>query len=251
MVYNRSAKQPRSDDVHASAPARPPACANCHLRNACVTSALSESSHAAFGGLLLAHRRVKAGQAVYRTGDSFSSIYVLKAGFVKTLALFEDGREQISGFYMPGDAFGVEGVASGSHVSDAIALDDVDVCLIPYDALERLSLVTLAAQRSLYRMFSQEILRRQESMTVLSGMSASQRVATFLVDLSRRFSARGLSPSEFLLRMTRDEIGSLLGLKLETVSRAFSKLHNDGLVEVDGKHVRIVSSPGLRALITH
>ena len=100
-------------------------------------------------------------------------------------------------------------------------------------------------------MFSQEILRRQESMTVLSGMSAEQRVATFLVDLSRRFSARGLSSSEFLLRMTRDEIGSLLGLKLETVSRAFSKLHSDGLVEVDGKHVRIVNSSGLRARITH
>lgn len=229
----------------------PTACANCHLRNVCLTRELAESVDPEFQHLILSHRRVKAGQAVYRTGDSFSSVYLLKIGFVKTLALLEDGREQVSAFYMPGDTFGIDGVASGKHASDAIALEDVDVCVIAYDNLERVGLATPAAQRSVYRMFSQEIVRRQESVAVLSEMSAEQRVATFLIDLSRRFSARGLSSSEFLLRMTREEIGSLLGLKLETVSRVFSKLHIDGLVHVDGKHVRIVSTAGLRKLFSH
>ncbi len=230
---------------------RPQGCANCNLRSHCFTSGFLSPSHAEFGELVLAHRRIGAGQAVYRTGDSFSSVYVLKAGFVKTLALFEDGREQVSGFYMPGDTFGVDGIAFGQHATDAIALDDADVCAIPYDNLEQLSLAAPAAQRSLYRMFSQEIVRRQDAMVVMGTMSAGQRIATFLLDLSRRFSARGLSASEFLLRMTRDEIGSLLGLKLETVSRVFSKLQSDGLMEIEGKHVRIVSIPGLRSLITH
>ena len=250
MACTPAARQIQDENVTASPP-RPRGCASCHLRGICFTSGFVSPSQAAFGDLMLAHRRVKAGQAVYRTGDSFSSIYVLKAGFVKTLALFEDGREQVSGFYMPGDTFGVDGMAFGQHANDAIALDDADVCAIPYDKLEELSLAAPAAQRSLYRMFSQEIVRRQDAMVVMATMSAAQRIATFLLDLSRRFSARGLSASEFLLRMTRDEIGSLLGLKLETVSRVFSKLQSDGLMEIEGKHVRIVSIPGLRSLITH
>jgi CRP/FNR family transcriptional regulator len=246
----RPAQRLQPIGMSASLP-RPQGCANCNLRGTCLTSGFVSPSQAEFGDLVLAHRRVKAGQAVYRTGDSFSSVYVLKAGFVKTLALFEDGREQVSGFYMPGDTFGVDGIAFGQHANDAIALDDADVCAIPYDKLEQLSLAMPAAQRSLYRMFSQEIVRRQDTMVVMGTMSAAQRIATFLLDLSRRFSARGLSASEFLLRMTRDEIGSLLGLKLETVSRVFSKLQSDGLMEIDGKHVRIVSIPGLRSLVTH
>jgi CRP/FNR family transcriptional regulator, anaerobic regulatory protein len=250
VAFGLPGRQIQGDGVTASAPG-PRGCASCHLRGICLTSEFVSPSHAAFGELVLAHRRVKAGQAIYRTGDSFSSVYVLKAGFVKTLALFEDGREQVSGFYMPGDTFGVDGMAFGQHANDAIALDDADVCAIPYDKLEQLSLANPAAQRSLYRMFSQEIVRRQDAMVVMGTMSATQRTATFLLDLSRRFSARGLSASEFLLRMTRDEIGSLLGLKLETVSRVFSKLQSDGLMEIDGKHVRIVSIPGLRSLITH
>ena len=250
VAFSPPGKQIRNDDASASPP-RPRGCASCHLRGICLTSGFVSPSHAESGDLVLAHRRVKAGQAVYRTGDSFSSVYVLKAGFVKTLALFEDGREQVSGFYMPGDTFGVDGMAFGRHANDAIALDDADVCAIPYDTLEQLGLATPAAQRSLYRMFSQEIVRRQDAMVVMGTMSAAQRIATFLLDLSRRFSARGLSASEFLLRMTRDEIGSLLGLKLETVSRVFSKLQSDGLMEIDGKHVRIVSIPGLRSLVTH
>ena len=169
---------------------------------------------------------------------------------MKTVVLLEDGREQVTRLCMPGEMLGMDGLASGRHASDAIALDDGEVCVVPYHRLENLEREGRAVQRQLHRMFSTEIVRGQRMMLLLGSMRAEERVAAFLLNLSERFTALGYSPSEFILRMTRDEIGSLLGIKLETVSRIFSKLQREALIEIQGKHVRIISSEGLRGIVS-
>jgi CRP/FNR family transcriptional regulator len=175
---------------------------------------------------------------------TFGAVYLVRTGFVKTVVLLEDGREQVTGLCMPGDMLGMDGLASGRHMSDAIALDDSDICVVPYDRLESLG-AAREVQRQIHRMFSNEIVRGQRMMLLLGTMRAEERVAAFLLNLSERFTARGHSPLDFVLRLTREEIGSLLGMQLETVSRIFSKFQKAALIEVSGKHVRIVSLEGL------
>jgi CRP/FNR family transcriptional regulator, anaerobic regulatory protein len=201
--------------------------------------------------LALSHRRVGQGQALYRSGDACGSVYLIRSGFIKTVVLHADGREQVSGFYMAGEMLGLDGIASGKHASDATALTDSDVCVLPYERLATVGHEAHTVQRHLYRMLSQEVVLKQSMMLLLGSMRADERVAAFLLNLSQRFTAQGFSASDFILRMTRDEIGSLLGMKLETVSRTFSKFQKAGVIRIEGKHVRIVSIEGLRAVLGH
>jgi CRP/FNR family transcriptional regulator len=236
MVDSRPKASPRSDY-------RP--------RGGCLPAELSPANELELGGLVLSHRRVKQGQALYRSGDPCGSVYLVRSGFIKTVVLHPDGREQVADFYMAGEMLGLDGIASGKHASDATALTDIDVCVVPYERLATMSQDARSVQRQLYRMLSQEVVRKQSMMLLLGSMRADERVATFLLNLSQRFTARGFSASDFILRMTRDEIGSLLGMKLETVSRIFSKFQKAGVIRIEGKHVRIVSIEGLRAVIGH
>jgi len=210
---------------------------------------LSEGDRRQLDGLVFSHRRLKPAQALYRSGDPCGSVYLLRSGFIKTVVLHLDGREQVSGFYMAGEMLGLDGIASGEHASDARALTDSDICVVPYKRLQTVSHEAQAMQRYLCRVLSQEIVRKQNMMVMLGSMRADQRVATFLLNLSGRLTAQGFSASDFLLRMTRDEIGSLLGMKLETVSRTFSKFKKANLTRIEGKHVRILSMEGLRAML--
>jgi CRP/FNR family transcriptional regulator len=238
-----------SDSPKVVGPATTAGCTDCCLRDLCLPQGLSDAGMEEFRALVFAHRRLKFGQALYRAGESFQAIYLVRAGFLKTVVVLEDGREQVTGLYMSGDMLGMDGIASGTHASDAIALADSDICVVPYERLEAMSDDERPMRRHLHRMLSREIVREQRMMLLLGTMSAEERVAAFLLNLSQRFAARGFSGSEFVLRMTREEIGSLLGMKLETVSRIFSRLQKDGLIEIDGKHVRIVSVDGLRELM--
>jgi CRP/FNR family transcriptional regulator len=226
-----------------------PACSTCRLQSGCLAAGLSASDLERFGTLVSAHRRLAPGQSLYRSGVPLDALYVVRSGFVKTVVLLDDGREQVTGFFMAGNVLGIDAIGSGIHASDAVALDDCDLCVIPYERLARMSRELQPLQRQVHRMFSQEIVREQGMMFLLGSMSAEERVASFLLNLSKCFTARGFSPSEFLLRMTREEIGSFLGLKLETVSRTFSKLHKVGVIEVEGKHVRIVRMSELIRII--
>jgi CRP/FNR family transcriptional regulator len=202
-----------------------------------------------FAPVILCHRRLKPGQAVYRSGEMFESVYLVRTGFVKSVVLLEDGREQITSLCLPGEMLGMDGLASGRHASDAIALSDGEVCVMPYPRLENLGREARSLQGRLNRMFSHEIVREQRMMLMLGSMGAEERVAAFLLNLSDRFSALGYSPSEFVLRLTRNEIGSLLGMKLETVSRIFSKFQRQVLIKVERQHVHIVSIEGLRGVL--
>lgn len=195
-------------------------------------------------------RRVKRGQHLYRAGDPFEAIYAVKTGFFKTDVLIEDGRDQVTGFLMAGELLGLDGISGESHTCNAVALEDSEVCLIPYEQLEQLSSEVRTLQRHFHKVMSREIVREHGVMMLLGTMRAEERLAAFLLNLSQRFTARGYSPTEFHLRMTREEIGSYLGLKLETVSRAFSKFQEDGLISVQQKYVRILDHERLRHLLS-
>ncbi len=224
-------------------------CSGCRLQEFCLPRGIPERPLKEFAAVVFPHRRLKAGQALYRSGEIFGAVYLVRTGFVKTVVLLEDGREQVTGLHMAGEMLGMDGLASGRHASDAIALDDSEICVVPYDRLESLSHEAREVQRHLHRLFSYEIVREQRMMLLLGSMRAEERVSAFLLNLSERLTARGYSPCDFVLRLTREEIGSLLGMKLETVSRIFSKFQKTGLIEIDGKHVRIVSIEGLRARV--
>ncbi|GAB3258243.1 hypothetical protein GCM10027296_29710 [Chitinimonas naiadis] len=182
---------------------------------------------------------VKRGEALYRAGEAFHALYVVHSGFFKTYAINEEGREQVTGFHMGGELLGLDGIDTDQHRQFAVALEDSQVCVVPFTALGKLCATTPTLQRRLLQLMGREISRSQELAMQLSGVRAEERVGHFLLDLSRRFAERGYSAHEFHLRMTREEIGSHLGLKLETVSRVLSRLDELGLIHVRQRHIRI------------
>jgi CRP/FNR family transcriptional regulator len=227
------------------------ACANCNLRELCLPAGLSQKELDQLDTLVSVRRKVKRGEALYRAGEPFDAVYAVRSGFFKSRVTYEDGRDQVTGFSMAGEILGMDGISQGSHNCDAVALEDSEVCSIPYAHLEDLSREIDGLQRHFHKVMSREIVRESGVMMLLGVMRAEERIAAFLLNLSQRLSARGYSPMEFHLRMTREEIGSYLGLKLETVSRAFSKFQADDLIEVDQKHVRILDIGGLQAIYAH
>jgi CRP/FNR family transcriptional regulator len=137
----------------------------------------------------------------------------------------------------------------GSYNGSAIALEDSEVCVLPYALIEQMAREVPALQRHLHSVLAREIVRDHGVMLLLGSMRAEERLATFLLNLSKRFVRRGYSASDFHLRMTREELGSYLGLKLETVSRLFSQFQASGLIGVQQKHVRILDIPGLERVL--
>lgn len=184
---------------------------------------------------------------LYRQGDPFRWIYSIRSGTFKTVASTPSGREQVTGFRMAGEFLGFDALAREEHVTTAVALEDSEVLAIPYarDGWAAGSNDGVLADL-LPRLLSREIVRDHKLMLLLgSGMSADQRLASFLLNLSGRMRARGYCATEFHLRMTRVDIGSYLGLNLETVSRTFTSFQQRGLLQVDGRHVRALDLEAL------
>lgn len=221
-------------------------CGSCHLRGLCLPAGLAHGDLERLDQLYFGRRRVAAGAALYEAGQEFSHLYAVRSGTFKTGLLLPDGREQVTGFRLAGELLGLDGVAHGRHASCAHALEDAEVCAIPYAALTRLATEVPALQTALGRLMAREIVQEHQLMVVLGSMNAEERLATFLLDLSRRLQARGWSASEFHLRMSRAEIGSYLGLTLETVSRTFRSFQQRGLLAVDKRHIRILDLAGLQ-----
>jgi CRP/FNR family transcriptional regulator len=221
----------------------------CAMRNACVPAGLSPAEITRFETSVHAKRRLASGQHLYHAGDAAGALYAIRSGFIKTSIVTDDGREQVTGFHMMGDVIGIDAIAGGRHPGDAIALEDTELCQIPFATLENLSREMPTLQRKLYHMMSQEIQRERETMLLLGTMRAEERVASFLLSLGRRYQARGYSAVRFLLRMTRADIGSFLGLRLETVSRLFSRFQAERLLRVDSKSLEILDPNGLKLMI--
>jgi len=224
-------------------------CSGCNLREMCLPKGLGEEDIRRIEQVVYARRRVKRGDALFNAGDGFNALYAIRSGFLKTTVINDDGREQVTGFHMPGELLGLDGIGSGKYNGNALALEDAEVCVLPFSLVEELGREIPTMQRHLHAVLSREIVRDHGVMMLLGSMRAEERLAAFLLNLSKRFTHRGYSPSDFNLRMTREEIGSYLGLKLETVSRLFSRFQDDGLIEVQQKHVRIVNIEGLEAVM--
>ena len=227
------------------------ACASCNLRELCMPMGLNPQEMDRIEEVVAVRRKIKRGTTLFSNGDKFTSLYAIRTGFFKTCIATEDGRDQVTGFQMAGEVIGLDGIVNDQHTCDAVALEDAEVCVMPFDRLEEISREITAMQHHVHKIMSREIVREHGVMLLLGSMRAEERLAAFLLNLVQRLHARGFSQSELILRMTREEIGSYLGLKLETVSRTFSKFVEDGIVEVKQRHVHILDTGALKRIVNN
>jgi CRP/FNR family transcriptional regulator, anaerobic regulatory protein len=225
------------------------ACSNCSLRELCMPVGLTPDEINRIDELVATRRKVKRGATLFRTGEKFDSLFAIRTGFFKTCVTAEDGRDQVTGFHMAGEIIGLDGIAADHHTCDAVALEDAEVCVMSFDKVGELSREVGALQHHLHKIMSREIVREHGVMLLLGTMHAEERVAAFLLNLVQRLHSRGFSRHEVILRMTREEIGSYLGLTLETVSRTLSRLADLGLLSVRHRHVRILDADALQNMI--
>jgi CRP/FNR family transcriptional regulator len=225
------------------------ACSSCSLRELCLPVGLPQADMERLDTLVATRHSVARGDMLFRSGDRFQCLYAVRTGFFKTCVSLEDGRDQVTGFQMAGELLGLDGIGNERHSCNAVALEDSQLCVIPYAQLESLSREVGELQRQFHKIMSREIVRDHGVMLLLGSMRAEERLAAFLLNLTQRLQARGFSASSLVLRMTREEIGSYLGLKLETVSRTFSKFHEDGLLDVKQRDIRILDTDGLKRLL--
>lgn len=194
------------------------------------------------------HVQFKSGQRIHTIGQPFDMLYIVNSGFLKTVMIDESGNEQVLSFPMKGDLFGIDGIHSRQYTAEAVALSSCDVILVPFKKFTSLGRAHPELETAIYSVMSRELVREQAMVSMLGSLSAEARVARFLVSLSDRFGAMGYSNKEFNLRMTRHEIGSYLGLTLETVSRTFSAFNEIGLISVDQRAIGINDIASLRTL---
>jgi CRP/FNR family transcriptional regulator, anaerobic regulatory protein len=226
------------------------ACSSCNLREICLPVGLTQAELEHIDRRLVAGRRkVARGETLFRAGDRFDAVFAVWTGFFKTCVASKDGRDQVTGFQMGGELIGLDGIGTRRHEVDAVALEDSQVCVIAYDELEALAREVVSLQQQFHRIMSREIVRDHGVMLLLGSMHAEERVAAFLLNLTHRLRVRGFSASSVLLRMSREEIGSFLGLKLETVSRTFSKFQANGLLFVRQRQIQITDPVGLQQLL--
>lgn len=199
--------------------------------------------------LVATRRTVKRGASLFHNGEKFTSLYAIRTGFFKTSVITEDGRDQVTGFQMAGEIVGLDGIVNDLHTCDAIALEDAEVCVMPFDRIEEISREVSALQHHVHKIMSREIVREHGVMLLLGSMRAEERLASFLLNLVQRLQVRGFSKTELILRMTREEIGSYLGMKLETVSRTFSKFSDDGIVDVKQRQINIRDFEALQRIV--
>jgi len=224
-------------------------CPNCGLLLWCLPACLNLQERERFDYFVEHHRPIKRDGYLHRAGSDLKSLYAIRNGFLKTSITDDEGREQVGGFYMAGELIGMDAIGSGKHLCDAVALEDSDVCGISFVDLERLNREISSLQHHFHRMMSSEIAREHSIMFLLGSMRAEERLAMFLLNVSKRYAARGYSATHFRLRMTREDIGSYLGLKLETVSRMLSQFQKDQLIVVQNKNIEIKSLDGLQQII--
>jgi CRP/FNR family transcriptional regulator len=224
-------------------------CAACRMRELCLSVGLEPEAMRQLDTIIRVRTRIRKREKLYRPGDAFAALYAIRLGTFKTLLLAEDGRDQVTGYHLPGEIVGLDGISDNRHACEAVALEDSEVCVLPFDRLEALANDVPALRRNLYRLIARDVCRDQEMMLLLGSRCAEERLALFLLNLADRYRMRGYSSREFQLRMTREEIASYLGLKLETVSRLFSHLQEQGLLQVQGRAIKLLDQGALKQLI--
>ena len=227
------------------------ACKNCSLSTLCLPMGLSPEDVDKLDAIVKRNRPLQRGDHVFRIDDNFRSLYVVKTGSVKTYTQVPDGSEQVIGFHLPGEILGLDAIQSSRHGCSARVLETSAICELPFNRLEELAGNISSLQHQMFRLLSKEIGLETEMLALLGKSTAEERLASFLLSLSNRFKRRGFSPTDFFLSMSRQEIGSYLGLALETVSRLFTRFQDEGILKVERKHVQIIDLEALRGLVTH
>ncbi len=223
-------------------------CSQCRLQHLCLPRDLDPQDIAAIEAIVRRTRPLERASYLYRQGDRFRALYAVRAGSVKTLLATPDGLEQVTGFYLPGEIFGLDGFKDGRHACTAVALETSSVCELPEERIEELCGRVPGLLHSLLKLMAQEVNGEQAMLLLISQRTAQERVATFLVSISTRMSARGYSALEFNLSMSRTDIASYLGIEPETVSRQLAQLETQGLITADRRRVVVHNLGRLRDL---
>lgn len=216
-------------------------CGDCRLNTICLPLSLHSEEIDQLDDIVQRGRPLQKGQNIYHSGEEFTSVYALRSGTVKGFRITDDGKEQVTGFYLPGEIFGLEGISDSRYPSSAVALETASVCEIPFHRLEELSTKVPSLQRHVFKLMSKEITQDQQLITLLSKNSAEERIAAFLLSISTRNKQRHLSDSAFRLPMSRSDIGNFLGLTVETVSRIFTRLQKQEIIAVNNKDVELLN----------
>jgi len=218
------------------------------LSEVCLPLGMARNDVSKLDELIKERIRLPKGTALFHLGDKTEAVYGIRSGSIKTQLEDASGQVQITGFLLPGEILGMDGLLDNTHASHAIALEDSEVCVIRLDEMDNLSLQLPVLQQQFRRLMSKEINRSHQLVMSLGALRSEQRLAAFLLNLSNRLAALGYSPYEFVLRMSREEIGNYLGLTLETVSRLFSRFAREGLLKIQQREVHIIDMQALRVL---
>ncbi len=224
------------------------ACKDCNLFQLCLPVGIDEQELEELDSIIKRRRPLKRGDHLFQVGSPFQSIYAVRSGSIKTYTPTEDGYEQVTGFHLPGELLGLDAINLEHHPCAAKALETTSLCEIPFNRLEELSTHLPSLQHQLLKIMSKEILHDQSLLMLLGKKSAEERLAALLLSLSTRYQQRGFSPTDFYLSMSRNDIGNYLGLAVETVSRLFSRFQEEGVLEVQRKHVCITDLIRLREI---
>lgn len=221
-------------------------CAACGLHDLCLPTGMTLPDMNRLDNIVGRRRRVARGNYLYRGEDPFESLYAVHFGHFKTRQFSAEGDEQVTGFQMAGELLGWDAIGTDRHQCEAIALEDSEVCEIPFEGLELLFPEMPKLLHHFHRLMSREITGKQSVMLLLGNMQAEQKMAAFLVNLSSRYAARGYSSTQFQLRMSREDIGNFLGLTIESISRLLSRFKKLGLLRVEGRELQILNLTALK-----
>jgi CRP/FNR family transcriptional regulator len=220
-------------------------CSTCAFSQACLSEGMDKASLMDLHVLVEHIGPFHAGDHIFREGDPFEAIAAVRAGTVKTYVIDRDGREHVLGFHLPGEVIGLSAIDDDHYPCNAIALDTVALCRFSFPRIAMLATKLPGLQRQLFRLLSRDIGRA----ALLAGdWSADQRMAAFLVGLSRRLAARGFSANRFQLTMARTDIANYLRLAPETVSRVLRRFQEDGVLQVDRRELEVAKREQLEAL---
>lgn len=223
-------------------------CSSCILNDICLPVGMSRHDISLLDNFVQERVRVPKGMALFELGDTAAAIYGLRSGALKTQLQDAGGQVQITGFVLPGEIIGMDSMVDNTHMSNAIALEDSEVCVIRLEDIDRISPHLPVLQQQFRRLMSMEINRSHQMVMTLGTLRSEQRVAAFLLNISQRLTALGYSSYDFILRMSREEIGNYLGLTLETVSRLFSRFARENLIRIKQREVTILNMDALREL---
>jgi CRP/FNR family transcriptional regulator len=223
-------------------------CSDCNLKGLCLPLAMDIDDIDRLDRIIQRSRPIHAGDHLYKAGETFRAIYAVRSGSIKTYLIDEDGIEQVTGFYLPGEVLGFDGIGTHTHGCNVVALETSSVCEIPFERLEELAIQIPTLQHHVFQLMSKQIESDHQMMLTLSKKNAEGRIATLLLSLSKRYARRNLSARAMRLPMSRMDMGNFLGITIETVSRTLSRLHKEDIISVDGREIVIKNPEKLDAL---